>query len=220
MRLHAPQHHHRRCRQRRATRALAAVLTAILAGGCAGISDPYQATTHANTTHASAPSATSTRTTSTPADSGDPPGERGGSIPKTVAQQQSRLASSVGATSPQAAIARYTSLWVNWTAQSIPAQQRQLAAISLGQARAQALQAATSLQNDTQLAQNQVSNTGSLLAATPGQGAAAGKWIVVTQESTTGQGDYQGLPRSLHVIYAQLTQTPEGWVISGWSPQN
>jgi hypothetical protein len=200
---------------RRAALPLAALVTGILAGGCAGISDPYQATTHTSTA-----AATSTQATSTPADSGDPPGERGGSIPTTVAQQQSRLASGAGNSSPQAAIARYTTLWVNWTAQSIPAQQRQLAAISLGQARAQALQAAASLQNDAQLTQNQVSNTGSLLAATPGQGAAAGKWIVVTQESTSGQGDYQGLPASLHVIYAQLTHTPQGWVISGWSPQN
>ncbi len=208
-----PHHHH--THRRRASVALAGLMTGILAGGCAGISDPYQATTHTSTA-----AATSTQATSTPADSGDPPGERGGSIPRTVAQQQSRLASGAGNSAPQAAIARYTSLWVNWSAQSIPAQQRQLAGISLGQARAQALHAAASLQNDAQLTQNQVSNTGSLLAATPGQAAAAGKWIVVTQESTTGQGDYQGLPGSLHVIYAQLTHTPQGWVISGWSPQN
>ncbi|MGO9754085.1 MAG: hypothetical protein ACLP22_21905 [Solirubrobacteraceae bacterium] len=35
---------------------------------------------------------------------------------------------------------------------------------------------------------------------------------------TTGQGDYQGLPATLHVTYAQLTHTPAGWIVTSWTP--
>jgi hypothetical protein len=43
--------------------------------------------------------------------------------------------------------------------------------------------------------------------------------VLVTREHTTGQVNYAGLPATLHVIYAQLTHTPTGWVISQWKPQ-
>ena len=48
---------------------------------------------------------------------------------------------------------------------------------------------------------------------------AAGRWVLVSRESTTGTDDYAGLPAALHVIYAQLTHTPQGWVAQ-WSPQS
>ena len=44
--------------------------------------------------------------------------------------------------------------------------------------------------------------------------------MLVTREQTTGQGDYAGLPPTLHVIYAQLTATANGWVVTRWQPQN
>jgi hypothetical protein len=53
----------------------------------------------------------------------------------------------------------------------------------------------------------------------PGQGVAAGQWVIVTSETTTGQGDYQGLRAQLHVTYAQLAHTPGGWVVSQWEPR-
>ena len=98
--------------------------------------------------------------------------------------------------------------------------QHQLAAISLGQARAQAQQAAVSAARDPQLATSRVANRGRVIAIAPGQADAAGQWVIVTSEQTTGQGDYQGLPATLHIIYAQLTSTRQGWVVSGWQPQN
>ena len=44
--------------------------------------------------------------------------------------------------------------------------------------------------------------------------------MIVTSELTTGGGDYAGLPPTLHIIYANVTNTPGGWVVNGWQPQN
>jgi len=44
--------------------------------------------------------------------------------------------------------------------------------------------------------------------------------VLVSQETTSGSGDYAGLPAAMHVTYAQVTHTPQGWVISQWSVQS
>ena len=103
------------------------------------------------------------------------------------------------------ALTRYALLYINWTAANVAANQRQLAAISLGQARAQALQAAASLARDPELTKSAVSNTGTVVAIERWARRGRGLWVLVTREQTTGQGDYAGLPPTLHVIYAQLT---------------
>ena len=125
-----------------------------------------------------------------------------------------------GQPTPQAALERYANLDMNWTAKTVADVQNQLAAISVGEARAQALQAAASYGQDTTLQASRVANTGTVVAIAPGQGSAAGWWVVVTRESTTGQGDYAGLPPTDHVTDAQLEHTATGWVISSWSPQS
>jgi hypothetical protein len=202
-----------RVRARRAAATFVALLIAGELAGCAGIANPYQT------------ASTATRTTSTPtaaatlADTGDPAPERNGSVPAREQAATVRLSATAGRASPQAALARYAELYVNWTAATVAASQRQLAAISLRQARAQALQAATSLARDPELTNSAVSNTGTVVAIAPGQGAAAGLWVVVTREQTIGKGDYAGLPPTLHVIYAQLTRTTNGWVVTRWQPE-
>ena len=108
---------------------------------------------------------------------------------------------------------------LNWTAAGLVARERQLAALALGQARAQALQAAAGAARDPELTRSRVTNTGQLVAVAPGTGAASRRWVLVSRETTTGTGDYAGLPAALHVIYAQVTHTPAGWVITQWSPQ-
>ena len=126
-----------------------------------------------------------------------------------------------GRPTPEAALERYATTYLNWNAAHVIAIQHQLAAISLGQARAQAQQAvAVSAARDPQLTTSQVANRGRVIAIAPGQADATGQWVIVTSEQTTGQGDYQDLPATLHIIYAQLTNTRQGWVISGWQPQN
>jgi len=200
---------------------LLALATTVVLSGCAGITDPYQATSRAAraSTSPSASTSASSSTVATPADAGDPPRERGGTIPPAAQIAQDELSGAASAATPQAALERYASLYINWSAQDLPARQRQLAAISLGQARAQALQAAASTARDSELTRSQVQNHGQLIAIAPGIGPATGTWVLVTQETTTGQGDYAGLPPTLHITYAQLAHTTAGWVIIRWSPQ-
>jgi hypothetical protein len=201
---------------RRPLNQIAALLAlAALTAGC-GITDPYRTTSQARTSL--------TRPQSPPADtqasSADPAPEQGGTIPNGDRAAQNRLVPAARERTPEAALERYGSLYVNWTARTVAGVQLRLAAIALGQARAQALQAAASYRNDATLIASGVSNTGTVVAIAPGRAQVGGKWVIVTREQTTGQGDYAGLPPTLHVTYAQVTHTAQGWVVSRWSPQN
>jgi hypothetical protein len=187
-------------------------LLGVLLTGC-GIRDPYTNTT-TPTAARGIPPATSTVTNA------DPAPERGGTIPQAARAAQSQLAASAGAPTPRAALERYASRYVNWTAQTVTGVQGQLAAISLGQARAQALQAAASYARDGALNASRVANHGSVISIARGYGTAATWWVIVTQEQTTGTADYAGLPATDHVTYAQLQHTGSGWIVSQWSPQN
>ncbi len=203
---------------RPAARLPVGALLAVLIAGC-GLSNPYQSSTRRPPAACPTPTATSTSST-TAADFSDPPGERGGTIPHSAQAAQDKLAAGAAASTPQAALKRYADLDINWQAATVAAHQRQLASISLSQARAQALQAAASAARDPLLTHSQVANHGQLIALTPGTGAAASDWVLVTSEHTTGQDNYAGLPPTLHVTYAQVTHTHRGWVVSQWSPQN
>jgi len=202
---------------------LIATLTAVTLAGC-GITDPYHsrsAATAASSHTAPATTSTSTSTaTTTAADAGDPATERGGVIPPGVQAAQDRLAANAASATPQAAVERYANLYVNWRADQLADRQRQLASISSGQARAQALQAAASTAKDPKLTASHVANHGQLVSIAPGTGPAKGQWVIVTTETTTGQGAYTGLPPTVHVTYATLTHRAGGWVISQWSPQS
>jgi len=154
---------------------------------------------------------------SSASDAGDPAPERGGQIPAGAQAAQDALAPGGAQPTPQAALNRYTQIAVNWSWRDLTHVQRHLASISLGQARAQALQAAASA-NATLRAQ-QITNSGQPVTIAAGQGAAVGQWVIVTREHTTGQGSYGGLPPTLHVTYARLTHTSQGFVVSQWQPQ-
>ncbi|MGO9972688.1 MAG: hypothetical protein ACLP01_07755 [Solirubrobacteraceae bacterium] len=186
----------------------ALVILAAALGGC-GISNPY---TSSNATTAAAAPPVSTAT----ATDADPTSERGGSIPR--AAQHNQLATNAAEPTPQTALERYARLYINWTANTVATVQHELAAISTGQARAQALQAAASYGHDSTLQASQVANSGSVIAIAAGHGPAAGSWVIVTQETTTGSGDYAGLPPTDHVTDAQLAHTRNGWIVSSWSP--
>jgi len=185
------------------------LLGAAALAGC-GISDPYTAK-QSDTTSTSAPVTTVTNA--------DPAPERGGTIPAAARAVQSRVAVGAARQTPQAALERYARLYVNWTADRVVGIQRELASLSTGQARAQALQAAASYTRDQTLTQSNVANSGHLVAITSSV-TSPRQWVLVTSEQTSGTGDYAGLPPTLHVIYAQATRISSGWVVSEWAPQN
>jgi hypothetical protein len=202
-------------RRRHAPSILLAVSAAVALAGC-GLTDPYTAKQPSSSVTSSTPTPTTPSTTTTNA---DPAPERGGTIPAGTRATQTQLATGAGQPTPQSALEHYARLYVNWSARTVAADQRELAAISVDQARAQAQQAAASYAQDQTLQQSGVANSGHLVAiassiTTPGQ------WVLVTSEQTTGKGDYAGLPPTLHVTYAQVTRASTGWVVSEWAPQN
>jgi hypothetical protein len=196
----------------RQLRLPAALAVALILAGC-GLTDPY-------TSQHPATTGTSTSTTTAAATNADPAPERGGTIPKGAQAAQNNSAAGAGSSTPQASLERYANLDSNWTAKTVAGVQDQLAAISVGEARAQALQAAASYGHDRTLQASQVANTGTVIAIAPGQGSAAGWWVIVTRETTTGEGDYAGLPPTDHVTDAQVEHTQHGFVVSAWSPQS
>jgi hypothetical protein len=202
-------------RHRHAPSILLAASAAVALAGC-GLSDPYTPKQPSS----SVPNSTSTSTTqSTTTTNADPAPERGGTIPPGARARQSQLATGAGQPTPQSALEHYARLYVNWSARTVAADQRELAAISIDQARAQAQQAAASYAHDQTLQQSGVANSGHLVAITSSI-TTPGQWVLVTSEQTTGKGDYAGLPPTLHVTYAQVTRAPSGWVVSEWAPQN
>jgi len=190
---------------RPAVHALAALVAFVLAG--CSLHSPYSA-------------ASPSRTVATAPDAGDPPPERGGHIPLTAQAAQIALAPSAAQPTPQAALARYSQIAVNWNWRDLGAVQRRLAGISLGQARAQALQAAAGANADSNLLAQRITNTGHAVSIASGQGGAARSWVIVTRERIMGLGAYAGLPPTLHVTYAQVTRTAAGFVVSQWQPQD
>ena len=173
-----------------------AIAVVLALTGC-GIHDPYATVQRTS-------SAASNQKASVPDDDGPSP-------PDTTA------APGAAAPSPQAALARYAGMYVNWTAGTLTADQRALASLSTGQARAQAL--AEGMHPSPTVARYAVSNSGSVVAIAEGRGNERGRWAVVTVEQTNGYGPYQGLPATSHVAWATVARVAGGgWVVSGWYP--
>lgn len=185
--------------------AVAAVLAALTIAGCS-LTNPYS------------PQATTPPSSNAP-DAPDPPPERGGSIPAAAQTAQRTLAPAAAQPTPDDALARYATIAINWSWRTLASTERRLATLSLGQARAQALQTAAHAAANAGLRQQQIRNSGQPVSIALGEGQAGGRWVIVTTERTTGTGSYAGLPPALHVTYAQLTHTPAGWVITQWLPQ-
>lgn len=202
-------------RHHQATSILLVASAAVALASC-GLTDPYTAKQPSSSVTSSTSTTTTPSTTTTNA---DPAPERGGTIPAGTRSTQSQLAAGAGQPTPQSALERYARLYVNWSARTVAADQRELAAISVGQARAQAIQAAASYAHDKTLQESGVANSGHLVAITSSI-VTSGQWVLVTSEQTTGKGDYAGLPPTLHVTYAQVTRASSGWVVSEWAPQN
>ena len=180
-----------------------------------GMSDPYTAKPPTPSVTSSTPTPTAPSTTTT---NPDPAPERGGKLPPARGRRRASWRQRRPANTTVRARALRPPLRQLDRATVAPVQ-RKLAAISVGQARAEAIQAAASYAKDDTLQHSGVANSGHLVATTPSI-ATPGQWVLVTSEQTTGKGDYAGLPPTLHVIYAQVTREPSGWIVSEWAPQN
>ena len=184
-----------------AIRAAAAVLLpALMLAGC-GLADPYQGHPAATPTGAG---------TAPPRRAASPHGDDGPRTPTSPPPGAEALAST-----PQAALERFASLYVNWHALQLPERARQLAALSVGQARAQAQALAA---RASALERYQVTNAGAVTAIAPGKRQEQGRWAVITNETTSGVGPYSGLPATSHVTWANVARTPRGYAVTGWYP--
>lgn len=157
-----------------------------------------------------APSASSSSTVS--------PVSRGEPRAPAPASPRSQSPVQVKAT-PQAALASFAWLYVNWSYRTITADQRRLASISVGQARISERQAAASSEADAALRRGRVWNHGQVVSVARDR-LRAGWWVVVTRERTGGSGEYEGLPAALHVSLARLAHLKDGFAVERWAPQS
>lgn len=124
--------------------------------------------------------------------------------------------------SPIAAVKAFASAYINWDAGSVSADMRELAARSIGQARAATQLAAAQTADDYELQRGGIANTGTVQAVAPLRGS-LNEYVVVTRELTTATATtaYQGLQPAWHVAIVAVAQVSPGWwVVSGWQPQS
>lgn len=131
-------------------------------------------------------------------------------------------ASATPAPSARAAIVAFAGAYINWSATTVSADMRALAAVSVGQARSAMQLAAAQTAGDYELRQGGVANRGQVeaVAALSGQ---PDRYVVVTREQTSAAASsaYQGLAPAWHVTIATVVrQPPGGWAVSGWQPES
>jgi hypothetical protein len=149
---------------------------------------------------------------------GDPPAERGGTIPAGAQAAEDSVSRAGVANSPQLALRRYALAYVNWHASRLEKREHQLVAMSIGAAKQTAEQTAAARSGVAALIASHVANSGQVVAIAPGEGPDAGQWVIVTEEHTSGTGGYAGLPPAPHLTLAQVSHLDGGWVVSAWNP--
>lgn len=149
-----------------------------------------------------------TSSTTSPQNAGEPPAPAPASQAPAAVQR-----------TPTSALTAFSRLYSNWTYRTLTADQRRLAAISVGAARLAEQQAAASSQADTTIARGRIWNSGQIVSIA-GDLAEPGSWAIVTREQTGGSTQYEGLPASFHVTLARLARVPGGYAVSEWLPQN
>jgi hypothetical protein len=122
-------------------------------------------------------------------------------------------------TTPQRALAAYATRYINWSYQTLTADQNALAGSSVGAARLSEQQAAAQSQSDTAIARGRIWNRGQPITISQNL-AQPDTWVIVTREQTGGNTEYQGLPASYHVTLAKLAAVPGGYAVEQWLPQN
>jgi hypothetical protein len=126
------------------------------------------------------------------------------------------------AASPVTAIDAFATAYINWSAQTVAAQLRALAAASIGQARSAMQLAAAQVAGDYELQRGGVQNSGTVVAVAPVTGQ-PNQYAVVTREQTsaTDTAAYQGLRPVWHLTLATVARLgPREWVVSVWQPES
>lgn len=143
------------------------------------------------------------------------PGERPGMVPAAASRQPPpvRLAPS-----PQQAVERFAAGYINWTWQSLAADQAALAASAVGEARASEEQALKQTARDTPLRRAEIYNRGVIVAVAPLHGGKPDEWVIDTREQTGGNSEYAGLQAAFHVTLAAVVRVRGGWAVSVWRP--
>jgi hypothetical protein len=159
---------------------------------------------------ANSPPPTSARPAS-PQNAGEPPAP---APPSADAQAPAGVQST-----PTLALTAFAHLYTNWTYKTLSANQRTLAAMSVGAARLAERQAAASSQGDTTIAQGHIYNQGQIVSIAPNL-ARANSWVIVTRERTGGATQYDGLAAAYHVTIAKLAIVNTGYAVEQWLPQD
>ncbi|HEX8086576.1 MAG TPA: hypothetical protein VF529_19975 [Solirubrobacteraceae bacterium] len=122
------------------------------------------------------------------------------------------------APTPEDAARRAAELTTNWTGENAARTYAQLARISVGAARREALDTAARLPTDPQLSADGTRSTGTVEAITarPAVDRERRELIVVTRESLTADGLQEHRWR---VTLATARRRDGGWALSRWEPQ-
>jgi hypothetical protein len=181
--------------------AVAALLASVALPGCASLAPPTP-----TTTTTSWPSKIA-RAEATHEYRSSPPG---------------RQRADATALTPIHAITAFATAYTNWSAATVTADLRALAAASIGQARAAMELAAAGAARDYELRRGGIDNSGTVEAVARLVGS-DDQYAVVTRELTTATNTaaYQGLRPAWHLTLATVTEVQSGaWVVSGWQPEN
>jgi hypothetical protein len=119
------------------------------------------------------------------------------------------------------ALRAFATAYINWTADTVAADMRALAARSIGQARSALELAAAQTASDYELQRGGIANSGTVEAVAPLPGA-RDQFVVVTREQTTATNTtaYDGLRPAWHVALATRARAGGAWVVSAWQPES
>jgi hypothetical protein len=121
-----------------------------------------------------------------------------------------------------AAVRRFATAYINWSADTVSGDMRALASGSIGQARSALELSAAQTSSDYELQQGGISNSGQVEVVAPLPSRPA-QYVVVTREQTTATNTtaYEGLRPAWHVALATVSEIAAGaWVVSGWQPES
>lgn len=142
------------------------------------------------------------------------PGERPGTVPASAR----KAPPSDPASSPQQAVERFATAYINWTFRSLASDQAHLAASAVGEARESEEQARAQTSRDTPLRRAEIYNQGVIVAIAPLRGGSSDEWVIDTREQTGGDSEYSGLQAAFHITLAAVERVQGGWAVSVWRP--